>query len=95
MNATIVQEISTPIERLDAWMKEQGFSNPDLAEHLGFHRSFVYLIAEGQRPITSTFKWRFAEKFGHELAQEIFSENDSDNPSWVDAVAESEPLSAI
>jgi len=63
----------TPLERLAGWMAEQELSNPGLAEHLGLHRSYVYMIAQGQRPITNTFRWRFAEVFGHELAQTMFA----------------------
>ena len=64
-------------ERLDAWMVLEGYDYKGLAERLGFDPSYVWYIRAGHRPVTESFRWRFAAEFGFELAAKLFG-GDSD-----------------
>ena len=55
------------------WMADNGFTNSSMAEKMGFSYEYIYKISTGASLISDAFKWRFAEVFGHELAQTMFA----------------------
>lgn len=61
-------------ERFSAWMKEKGFSTNSLAEAMNESYSTIWFIANGERPASDGFKWRFALTFGYEEATRLFDQ---------------------
>ena len=59
-------------ENLAAWMKNRNMSNSQLAEKMGVSRYLVWRFVSGEREITASFKWHFAEKFGFDEARTVF-----------------------
>lgn len=60
--------------KLQAWMAEKGYSNVELARHMGFSYEYIYKFANGivkadDRP---RFKLRFIEYFGLAEASRVF-----------------------
>lgn len=62
------------MEELRKWMEQNKVSNSDLAERLGLSYNYIYLIVNGQRDITDTFRWRFAQAYGYEEATRLFTQ---------------------
>lgn len=67
----------TDRERLLRWMQEKGFDIETLAAATDDSYSGLYLMLapnKNLRPINERFKWRFAQRFGWEEAERIFSD---------------------
>ena len=62
------------MEELRKWMEQNKVSNSDLAERLGLSYNYIYLIVNGQRDITDTFRWRFAQAYGYDEATRLFTQ---------------------
>ena len=60
------------IKLLAEWMEHNGFTNRTLAGELGFTYDLLYAVTNGKRPISDGFRWRFAQRFGWDVAQSIF-----------------------
>lgn len=58
-------------ERLHTWMTENSYTNSTLAKELGWSYDYIYKIVN-ERPIPETFKWRFADRFGMDVAKRVF-----------------------
>lgn len=69
------------------WMTDNGFTNSSMADKMGFSYEYIYKISTGASLASDAFKWRFAEVFGHDLAQAIFSNghNEEEVPEAVAA----------
>lgn len=63
--------------KLQEWFTGQGMTATALANRLGLSLSYVSRLLAGERQITGDVKWRFANAYGHELADSLFS-NGSD-----------------
>lgn len=62
----------TAQDRLDAWMKEKGYSNSSLARELNFGYDHIYSVVNGIRPMNEKFQFRFQKRFGIKEANRIF-----------------------
>jgi len=66
-------------KRLLAWLEKQKMPQAELARQLGFSEIYVWKISSGDKPITDAFKWRFAQTFGFDVAEQLFGENNGDS----------------
>lgn len=64
----------TENERILAWMKERNIGNSELAAAMGISYDLAYKVTTGQRIITDTFRWRFAQAYGYEEATRLFTQ---------------------
>ena len=53
------------------WIKAQGFSHEKLARRLDVSQVLVHGYATGRKPVSDSFRWKFAIVFGFELAKEL------------------------
>lgn len=60
-------------EQLNAWMHANGHTNTTLATAMGYSYEYIYKLTQGERPVTEGFRWRFAQTFGWDEAQRLFS----------------------
>lgn len=62
------------MDRLYKFMQERGFSQSELARQMGYTSELISMMLSGKRPISNSFRWRFGEVFGFEIAQQVFGE---------------------
>ena len=65
------------MDKLNAWQQIEGLSDAQLAKMLSVDRSYIWQMRTGKRAVTDAIKWRFARRFGYELAVKLF-ENGED-----------------
>lgn len=58
-------------EQLEAWRKQQGLTYQALGEALNFSYRYTYYLCNGIKPITDGVRWRFAQRFGMELSEQL------------------------
>lgn len=63
-------------ENLRLWMEKHGYSPRELGKELGLSKGLIVKCLAGERSITGNFKWRFAQRFGWETAEELFADVD-------------------
>ncbi len=61
------------IERLQAWMEAKGYTMKSLAREMRLSYLAVYTIMVDRKKVTNNFRWRFAQRFGWQEAQKVFS----------------------
>ena len=61
-------------QRLIEWRNEQGITWTELASRLGFDLSYIFRIANGERPVTDSFIGRFAQVYGFDVAAQVFGQ---------------------
>jgi len=59
------------LTKFQEWIKAQGFSHEKLARRLDVSQVLVHSYATGRRPISDSFRWKFAIMFGYELAKDL------------------------
>jgi hypothetical protein len=67
-------------QRLAQWMKDNGYSTRTLAAKMGVSHTGIHLIANGPRPVSDAFKWRFKRAFGGKIADSLFVDKASVEP---------------
>jgi transcriptional regulator with XRE-family HTH domain len=64
----------TTTDRLNAWVRDQGLKQVDLARRLAVSEATVSLIMNGHRDPAKSFAARFVATFGAESAAAIFGD---------------------
>jgi len=59
-------------ETLDKWMNENNIESSTLAEMLGVSYEYIYKLRNNKADMGAGFKWRFGQRFGFELAKQMF-----------------------
>lgn len=62
----------TELERLTTWIESNGYTTRKLATELGMSFDGVYQVLYYRKRISPGFKLRFTERFGTQIANEIF-----------------------
>ncbi|MGV1049179.1 MAG: helix-turn-helix domain-containing protein [Solirubrobacterales bacterium] len=60
-------------QKLKQWMEQNHIGNNELARKLGVSPSLISLYANGERPLSAGFKWKFLRQFGAEIASDVFN----------------------
>lgn len=61
-------------EQLKQWMETNQIGNNELARILDVDPGLVSKYANGDRPVSSAFKWRFLQRFGVVSTAAVFGE---------------------
>lgn len=59
-------------QQLVEWMEHNGYSNRTLAEALDLSYDLLYKVTTGERQPSEGFRWRFAKRFGFDVAERLF-----------------------
>lgn len=62
------------IAKLKSWMNESGHSLSSLAKAMGYSYDGIYQAVNVRSFLSPHFKWRFAQVFGWEVAQQLFDQ---------------------
>ena len=65
------------VERLTAWMDRNGYSMKRLADELGMSYDGVYQALIVRKRVGEAFRWRFARRFGMDVAERVFAASES------------------
>ena len=61
-------------ENLKTWLEKQNITQAELAKRLGHSFEYVNRVVNGKMPITDAFRWRFAQAFGFDVAEQLFGD---------------------
>ena len=61
------------MNNLKTWLRNNDMTQGELAESLGYSRIYVHYIANGNRPPSPAFMWRFFQHFGQSETTAAFS----------------------
>ena len=67
----------TDVERLSAWMDHNDYNMKRLADELGMSYDGVYQALTVRKRVGEAFKWRFAQRFGMDVAERVFAASES------------------
>jgi len=74
-------------EKLRQWMDANGITSSALAARMKYSYDVVWLYTADRKPITDSFRGRFAETFGYDTAKAVFAGGDELEPEAADAAA--------
>ena len=63
-------------ENLKTWLEKQNITQAELAKRLGHSFEYVNRVVNGKMPITDAFRWRFAQAFGFDVAEQLFGDGE-------------------
>lgn len=72
--STLTDTAQRDREALVTWMDEHNITSSQLARATGFTYVYIYMLRAGDRVPTESFKWRFANAYGHDVAQRLFGD---------------------
>lgn len=61
------------MNNLKTWLTHKNMTQGELAEALGYSRIYINYIANGNRPPTPAFKYKFSRRFGDTEHDALFS----------------------
>ena len=64
------------IQTLNDFLHELNISKSELARRLGASPSYITMILSSERPVTASFRWRFASVYGIDAAQSVLPDGD-------------------
>lgn len=77
-----MNETTPETTKLQTWFDSQdSLTMTALAAKLGVSLSYVSRLLAGERSVTGDVKWRFAQAYGHEMAENLFSSNGHQEPT--------------
>ena len=62
------------MNKYQMWLQVEGLTDREIAEALAIDPSYAWMIRNGRKPISDSFKWRFAEVYGFALAAKLFGD---------------------
>ena len=63
--------------KLIAWMELENMTGDNLAEAMDVDPGYISMIRLGKRPVTPSFRWKFGERFGFDLALKLFGKREA------------------
>jgi transcriptional regulator with XRE-family HTH domain len=73
------------LTQLSTWMRERELSLADLARQMDLDYSYLWRIAQGERPITNSFIGKFSQVFGFDEAGRVFGNGQQPEPQEMTA----------
>ena len=67
-------------DNLRAWMATRNMTQRQLADALGMSEATVSLFVNNVRRTSGGFRWRFANRYGFDVAQGLFGDDRKETP---------------